>query len=502
MKKKRKIIIRVFSQQKGFFASLAKRLDQEHDVRLVTIDINCEILLRKLLPDLGEKIVNLSGFSYEVDEAQIIPQCMAVEEKYGVRFSMMAAQDRALGRGYLLNVDRYPAIARASWPCERKCRELLEQFRYAEHIVECFSPDMVIDLIPFPVSYAVFIHHGILNIGIATARIGTRQQWIDNPGMGNEAMVERVRKHIENPASLSEQLPFDMKQDVWAQAEHSRTDYTFLRACTQSLNILRRALREFVLSRRKQASYHPLGWVPSRFRRWSSYHYVAKHGVTPDRLEGKRIVYFPLHLEPEVALLWASNEFTNSLEAISWISKSLPADVRLVVREHSTSFGVRSRWYYETLRQMPNVLLADPKIHSWDWIKASTFVATIAGTVAHEAVLFGRPALVFNRFHPVEGLPSVRIAESFRDTERAVGELLAMPTATPELDLSRRALAAAIEETSFELPGFPESYAGKELVPEMAERAVARLYEKYPEEFSVPMPDTGNAEDSSARESV
>ena len=64
----------------------------------------------------------------------------------------------------------------------------------------------------------------------------------------------------------------------------------------------------------------------------------------------------PLHLEPEIALLALSPEFNNSMEMIAWISKSLPADALVVVKEQPFSFGVRSRRYYHQLMQIGNVI--------------------------------------------------------------------------------------------------------------------------------------------------
>ena len=39
-------------------------------------------------------------------------------------------------------------------------------------------------------------------------------------------------------------------------------------------------------------------------------------------------------MEPEVSLLQVSPEFNNSYEVICWVSKSLPADTMLVVKEN------------------------------------------------------------------------------------------------------------------------------------------------------------------------
>ena len=101
-------------------------------------------------------------------------------------------------------------------------------------------------------------------------------------------------------------------------------------------------------------------------------------------------------MEPEVALLSISPEFNNSMEMIAWISKSVPADVLLVIKEQPLSFGIRSRHYYDNFRRIENVVLADPRVHSWEWIRAASVVATITGSVGFEAVHFERPTVTLS----------------------------------------------------------------------------------------------------------
>ena len=139
---------------------------------------------------------------------------------------------------------------------------------------------------------------------------------------------------------------------------------------------------------------------------------------------------------------------------ISWLSKAAPADVTLVVKENPVSFGVRSRWYYDQLRQISNVELADPNISSWDWIEAASLTATITGTAGTEAVIFRKPVLSFGEHQAINALPTVRFANNYRSTVLGLNELLEIDPKDSRFELSRRAFYAAQMETSFELTGF------------------------------------------------
>ena len=108
-------------------------------------------------------------------------------------------------------------------------------------------------------------------------------------------------------------------------------------------------------------------------------------------------VYFPLHLQPERSTLILSPFYTNQLEVIRNIAKSLPVEYKLYVKEHPIQ-GINS-WrevsYYKEILQLPNVKLIHPSITNEQMIKESDLVMTITGTGGLEAALYEKPAIVF-----------------------------------------------------------------------------------------------------------
>ena len=168
---------------------------------------------------------------------------------------------------------------------------------------------------------------------------------------------------------------------------------------------------------------------------------------------------------------------------IAWVSKSLPADGILVVKEQPIAFGIRSIHYYNNLRRMPNVVLADPQIPSWEWIRTADVVVTITGSAGFEAVYFDRPVLSFGQHQVINHLPSVRYAHDFASTRLQLNDLLNNSLSSAVLQHSKQALYRAMLDSSFELPGFEHTYETASAQPGLALLAVEQLTRFFPEAF-------------------
>ncbi len=106
-------------------------------------------------------------------------------------------------------------------------------------------------------------------------------------------------------------------------------------------------------------------------------------------------VFFPLHSEPEIALLVNGINYQNQIELIRKIAQSLPFGWKLIVKEHPKSVGYRSKGYYLKILEIPNVYFAEIETKPYYWIKNSKLVATISGFVGFEAAMLGVPVITF-----------------------------------------------------------------------------------------------------------
>ena len=484
------VLVLIAAQQQGFLASVAKLLSVEHKVAIATSETARDDIA-SIWPDLAEFIDVRSEFVPDIDGKNIVQECLRRELRYGETFAMISSYDRALGKGYLFNADRHPDMIRSWWPHERKLRDMLEDFLYYEHLMSRHAPDLVISHFPVKIPTVVARGQGAKTLSVTSARFGEKFMWVENEHLENSHMTLSLKESLAAVAKTGDYSDVDYVQLTESVVRHSRIDYSYRHALKYAVS---RTLKEsrarirtaasHVLRRKKldaRVGYRFLGWVPSGLRRPYIYRYIGKHGVTPDELGGRRIVYLPLHLEPEGALLSVSPEFNNSMELIAWVSKSMPADAVVVVKEQPFSYGIRSKHYYENLRRIGNVLLARPSTHPWEWIRASALVATITGTTGIESVYFEKPVLSFGRHQAVNHLPTVRFADSYESTKAGVEELLRIGGPGDEVfKVAKEALYRAQMDTAFDLPGYADTYQDRQPQLQIAESAIEHLRRQYP----------------------
>jgi hypothetical protein len=109
--------------------------------------------------------------------------------------------------------------------------------------------------------------------------------------------------------------------------------------------------------------------------------------------------FFPLHLEPEIALLVQAPYAKNQIEIADMIAQSLPVGMLLYVKEHPLMVGYRTRAFYKALKNTPNVRLLDPSLKGVDVMQNSKLVFTIAGSSGFEAARLKKPVISFGEFY-------------------------------------------------------------------------------------------------------
>jgi len=121
--------------------------------------------------------------------------------------------------------------------------------------------------------------------------------------------------------------------------------------------------------------------------------YLQK-SITPNL--DKKYIYVPLHYQPERTTAPQGGLFAFQELMIEMLSKSIPSDWYLYIKEHPKQ-KINGRYieYYDNLTKFKNVVLIDNKIKSFELIQKSISVATVTGTAGWEAVCFEKPVLLF-----------------------------------------------------------------------------------------------------------
>lgn len=135
-------------------------------------------------------------------------------------------------------------------------------------------------------------------------------------------------------------------------------------------------------------------------------------------------LYFPLHYQPENTSCPLGEAFADQLLIIDMLSKCVPADWKIYVKEHSSQWhpklhGECSRTtdFYDKISEIPNVQLIPISTPNFELIDHAQAVVTITGTAGWEAVVRGRPSLIFGHawYKFCEGVFYIHSEETCRD---------------------------------------------------------------------------------------
>ena len=117
-----------------------------------------------------------------------------------------------------------------------------------------------------------------------------------------------------------------------------------------------------------------------------------------ENIPSKPFVYYPLAVDMERNLLINAPFYTNQIEIIRHIAKSLPINYTLVVKENpaQVSRDWRSLSDYKEIMEIPNVLLINPNVSYDELLKKSSLVMLIGGTTGFEAAFYGKSSITFS----------------------------------------------------------------------------------------------------------
>ncbi len=130
--------------------------------------------------------------------------------------------------------------------------------------------------------------------------------------------------------------------------------------------------------------------------------------------ENESYAFYPLHFEPEIAILLFAPLYADQVELIKQAARSLPVGFKLYVKEHPCMVGYRKRSFYKKIKQIPNVRLIHPSTYGPGLVKKCKMVITISSTSGWEATIMGKPVITFGDvFYNI--LPSVQRCRSFEE---------------------------------------------------------------------------------------
>ena len=127
----------------------------------------------------------------------------------------------------------------------------------------------------------------------------------------------------------------------------------------------------------------------------------------------EKFVYFPLGVDQEHNLLIGAPFYTNQLETIRHVAKSIPINYKLYVKEHPSSAtrNWKSVSDYKEIMNIPNVRLLHPSVSQDELFQNCSLVVSAMGSSCLEAAFYGKPSVIFGKLY-YSILPSVHHVET------------------------------------------------------------------------------------------
>ena len=170
-----------------------------------------------------------------------------------------------------------------------------------------------------------------------------------------------------------------------------------------------------------------INYIYNYFRVSKRKNWLDKNALTKIKSK-KPFILFPLHLEQEMSLLIQAPFYTNQLELIKSLVKSLPIGYELYVKEHPLMHARSWRKIstYEEILNLPNVKLIHPDVKTNELIEKCSLVSTISGTTSIDAGFFKKPAIIFSKRDDVPILSHIHYVKNLEELPSLIKKLINM----------------------------------------------------------------------------
>jgi hypothetical protein len=201
---------------------------------------------------------------------------------------------------------------------------------------------------------------------------------------------------------------------LYMPKHNEMTESSFLRKWgRKAMGLLRRNPRRFLIS-----VFSPRFWS-KKIRQHATMRFYDRHCATSPDLS-RSYVYFPLHLQPEATTLPLAGAYADQERIVHLLAAHLPPGTALYIKEHpAQGERCRSEDFYRSLLSIPSVTFVPRETDTYVLLDRAQAVATATGTVGLEALLRGKPVLMFGHFYYQYG-PGVHPIRTSADCKKAV----------------------------------------------------------------------------------
>jgi len=406
--------------------SLAYYLQSEIDANFFGIvDINSKP--KKFFE--SQKLVNFKKnwfFHNHIDLNQKNPDLeylLDIEKKYNINLWKIALNER-----FFYKHNRFYKFQK-----EEILSILEQELKLFEKILDEVKPDYLL-------TYDPVLHHQKLLLDICKFR-NIKVLSINFTGIKNKIIIaedattfdfhkDSLKILDQNPKSFSKNESYDdiwqkymidktpkLKNKIIALSQYLRTDDSelvknnFMYSGRSKFKVIKDTLN-LELNKKNRSNF------------------LQKFTISSPNLKNP-YVYFPMNIVEEMNLLHYAPFYTDQIEVIRHIAKSIPIDHMLYVKEHKGA-GLRG-WneidYYKDILEIPNVKLINPSFDNNTLLQNSKLLVTIRGSTAYKAVKYGVPSIIFGP-QPFEIIPSIFRVNSLLELPNLINTIIQKPIDT------------------------------------------------------------------------
>ena len=393
------------------------------------------------------------GVEKIVDEKSIIEKAKIYEKKLGHTLNHIAVPDRNFGLGYALGGFYHPRSRLAD---RANYTQMLNHYVQSLEFWENEMKEKKISLCLFPLTIASYVANS-LKIPcrwMARSRFKNYHYWSPNIFWENpkaqKIYLSSKNKNLKG-VKLAETY-YSEKSRREARLQKSK----FFSAITEILRQLLMRSYWFLRNYKKgKEGYYLKDTIRYIYRRWShGSQATGRHVLKLKDLEKRPFVFFPLTTEPEINLQQRSPEYFYQLSTIAALSRDLPAGVILAVKEHVSAIGRRPSNFYDQIKRLKNVVMIDFVESGIDMIKKSKAVATIVGTAGLEAIILGKPVILFGKHNSFDVVPHAKVVKDQGKLKKYLSDILNKPFDIKKAKSEGAKYLSALVSSSFDFGNY------------------------------------------------
>jgi hypothetical protein len=353
----------------------------------------------------------------------IIKKAIALEEKMGVTLNRAFLIDRTIGRGFHASGGfNHPKVRLAEKPTEEIISIAVDTIEFWENLYKKYDVKLAMNLPPIGMRIAKLFNVNTKSLVIG--KFGRRLYWTSNINNEPNNLVESYKENKKKKFNR-----FIPKEPQFNNLILRKTDikgFTLNNTIKVSFITLLRRLYGHMRGFRKSKNIYAYSEFKYIWRKRKEYLSLKKNDlVNSTTLDKKNIkyIFFPLTAEPETAMHGLAEDFFFQLSAINMLSRDLPSNYKIIVKEHLFAIGRRPNNFYEQLKELNNVLMADPLEYAISYFKKADAVALVVGTAGWEAAAMGIPVITFSKYNSYNFLDHVFTVSDPDDTKKILDHI-------------------------------------------------------------------------------